>query len=267
MLVRLRAINLFLDRPVLLRAAAKYGPAIAHTVSMYRHLKSLLGGKPWELEVSVDETALPTTVYEHFFIASELRRLGVAWVSMAPRYVGRFEKGVDYQGSLVEFEASLGQHAEVARYFGGYKLSLHSGSDKFSVYDIAARLTRGQVHLKTAGTSYVEGLRVLAAHEPALFRRILALARDRYEIDRASYHVSARLSNVPQPGDLSDAQLPALLDRFDARQVLHVTFGSVLDRFGSELIAALRSHEDAYMETLRIHFARHLLPLAGTSRP
>jgi hypothetical protein len=62
---------------------------------MYRHLERVMAGRPFELEVSVDETDTPTSHEQHFFIASELRRLGVRWVSLAPRYVGRFEKGVD----------------------------------------------------------------------------------------------------------------------------------------------------------------------------
>ena len=65
-LLRLGRFNLYFDRPVLLRAAAKYGRAVAHTVTMYRHLRTLMGRRPWELEVSVDETATPTTVQEHF---------------------------------------------------------------------------------------------------------------------------------------------------------------------------------------------------------
>ena len=80
------------------RAAAKYGNAIAHVTLMYRHLVSK--NIPFELEVSVDETETPTSHAEHIFIVSELKRLGVQWVSLAPRYVGRFEKGVDYIGDL-----------------------------------------------------------------------------------------------------------------------------------------------------------------------
>ena len=260
-LVHLDGFDLSFDRGVLLKAAAKYGRAVAHTVTMAHHLHSLVGAKAFDFEVSVDETALPTSTAEHFYIASELQRLGVSWVSLAPRYVGRFEKGVDYIGDLPQFEADFARHVAVMRHFGGYKLSLHSGSDKFSVYGIAARLTGGLVHLKTAGTSYLEALRVLARLEPALFREILAFARQHYEADRATYHVSADLAKVPAASDLSDGQLPDLLNQFDARQVLHVTFGSVLDTFGGQIKAALRTHEDAYAETVRAHFVRHLLPL------
>ena len=245
--------------PVILAlAAAKYGRAIAHTVRMYRHLAARV--HDFELEMSVDETETPTSVEEHWFIANELRRLGVLWVSLAPRYVGSFAKGVDYIGSLAEFEAQFAQHAAIARALGPYKLSLHSGSDKFSVYPIVARHTRGLVHLKTAGTSYLEALRAVAGTDPGLFRDILTLAREHYEVDRATYHISAQLSKVPAPAAVSDAELPGLLDEFDARQVLHVTFGSVLDLLGVRLLAALKADEEAYYARLEAHFRRHLAP-------
>jgi hypothetical protein len=255
---RVETLSLELDEAALLRAAAKYGWAIAHTVHMYRHLAART--QSFELEMSVDETETPTSVEEHFFIASELRRLGVQWVSLAPRYVGRFEKGVDYIGDLAQFEAQLAQHAAIARVLGPYKLSIHSGSDKFSIYPIIARLTRGLVHLKTAGTSYLEALRAVACVQPALFRNILAYAIERYPQDRATYHVSAELSEVPALHSLSDEELPDLLDQFDTRQVLHVTFGSALARFGEELLAVLAAHEEAHYAALETHFEKHLSP-------
>jgi hypothetical protein len=246
------------DELSLLRAAGKYSWAVARTVRMYRHLAAR--SQHFELEMSVDETETPTAVEEHFFIARELKRLGVQWVSLAPRYVGRFEKGVDYIGDLAEFETQLAKHAAIARVLGPYKLSIHSGSDKFSIYPIIARLTQGSVHLKTAGTSYLEALRAVARVAPTFFRDILGYAIERYPQDRATYHVSAELSQVSAPRGLSDKELPDLLDQFDARQVLHVTFGSVLERFGEELLAVLAAHEEAHYAALETHFEKHLLP-------
>jgi hypothetical protein len=255
------------ERERLYRAAAKYGRAVAHTAKMYHHLvvhppegSEPSGRSGFELEVSVDETETPTTPEEHLFIASELKRLGVRWVSLAPRFVGRFEKGVDYIGDLDEFAREFARHVAVARALGPYKLSLHSGSDKFSIYPIAARLAGALVHVKTAGTSYLEALRAVAQVDPAFFREILTLARARYETDRASYHVSADLTRVPAPNGLGDADLPGLLDQFDVRQVLHVTFGSVLDRFGDRLRATLRENEEVYYGRLETHLRRHLEP-------
>jgi hypothetical protein len=248
-----------------MRAAAKYGRAIALTVELYRLLRERLGPQGWEFEVAVDETQPVTTALEHIYFATELKRLGVRWVSFAPRYVGEFEKGVDFMGDLVEFEAYLAAHAAVARQMGPYKLSLHSGSDKFSVYEPAARQTRGLVHLKTAGTSYVEALRALAGLDPELFRRIYAFARERFPVARVGYHISGQLERAPEPGAVPDANLPDLLDQFDARQVLHVTYGQVLTdpSLAEPLLAALRKQPDAYADILEDHFVKHLRPFAA----
>lgn len=263
-------LSVAFDEEIVLRAAAKYGRAVAHVAMMSRHLLQAAHGRPVELEVSVDETDTPTTPAEHFWVASELRRLGVAWVSLAPRFVGRFEKGVDYIGDLAELERDVAAHAAIARQLGPYKLSLHSGSDKFSVYPIAARLANGLVHLKTAGTSYLEALRTLAALDPGLFRAIYAFARERYETDKATYHVSAELAKAPLAADVPEAELPGLLEQFDAREILHVTFGSVLKqtnadgslRFKDELFRLLRAHPEAYALNLERHFVKHLQPFA-----
>lgn len=256
----LESVNLEIDEASLLRAACKYGAALAHTAEMYRHIAAVMGEKPFEVEVSVDETETPTSPLEHFFIASELERLEVQWVSLAPRYVGRFEKGVDYIGDLAAFEADFEQHVVISRALGPYKLSLHSGSDKFSIYPIAARLTNGLVHLKTAGTSYLEALRAVAQVDASLFRQIFMLAYESYEVDRASYHVSAGLDRVPKPDALTDAELASVLDVFDGRQMLHVTFGSVLDCFGGQIKEMLTTYEETHYATIEAHFVRHLEP-------
>jgi len=151
---------------------------------------------------------------------------------------------------------------------GPYKLGLHSGSDKFSLYPIVARHAGDLVHLKTSGTSYLEALRVVAQIAPDLFREIMAFALECYARDRATYHVSADPARVPRPGWLSADQLPALLDHFDGRQVLHVTFGSVLTargddgayRFRNQLLEVLQANEEAYYQALESHFERHLAP-------
>ncbi len=255
-----------LDGLSALRAAAKYGRAVAHVTALYRYLASKR--VPFELEVSVDETATPTTLVEHIYIASELRRLGVRWVSLAPRYVGRFEKGIEYIGDLSALAHDLRGHAEVARALGPYKLSLHSGSDKFAVYPLLAAATGGMLHLKTAGTSYVEALRVVARAAPELFHEIVALARERYPDDRASYHVSAEVDRAPdmvQLGDEQAARAPELLDEPNLRQILHVTFGSVLAAFGSQLLRVLDAHAEEYADILERRLRRHLEPLVLTS--
>lgn len=255
---------LVLEREAVLRAAAKYGRAVLHVAKLYKHLENK--GVDFELEVSVDETETPTSHAEHAVVALELKRLGVRWVSLAPRFVGRFEKGVDYLGDLTELKADLAGHAALARSLGPYKLSLHSGSDKFSVYPLIAEATAGLVHLKTAGTSYLEALRVAATHAPKLFREILQLGRERFLEDRASYHISAELVRVPEEGALEDHELVTLLGQDDARQLLHVTFGSALDHYKEALMGVLRDHEAAHYEALEAHFREHLRPFAEVAR-
>ncbi|GCF08462.1 tagaturonate epimerase family protein [Dictyobacter arantiisoli] len=256
------------DETSLLRAAAKYGRAVSHVARMYRHLAQVGTAGNWEVEISVDETTEPTTHAEHVYIASELRRLGVQWISLAPRFVGQFEKGVDYIGDIAAFEDDIRVHAAIARTLGPYKISLHSGSDKFSIYAPAARQTRGVVHLKTAGTSYLEALRTIATLDPELLKEIYAFARQRYTTDRTSYHVSASLERAPELESLNNETLPELLEQFDAREILHVTFGSVLTEkkadgtylFYNRLMHNLRSNPQAYAADLKAHFLRHIRP-------
>jgi len=239
------------DAESLMRATVKYGKAILHAASMFFRLS---GQKDvFDFEVSVDETNSPTTPLEHFYIVSELTRLGVRFTSIAPRFIGRFEKGVDYIGDLSALDSELEKHAAVTKYFGTYKLSLHSGSDKFSVYPLVAKHWGEHIHVKTAGTSYLEALRVLASYEPDLFLKIYSLGRECYDIDRLTYHVSASLELLPGTNDL-----PSLLNDFHAREMLHVTFGSAITKFGAELKSALTKHEDTYYEGLQVHFAKHL---------
>ena len=251
------------------RAAVKYGAAVAHVIRMQRHLESVFGERPFELEMSVDETDSPTSSAEHFYVASELARIGVRPVSLAPRFVGDFEKGVDYIGDIDLLESTFIEHVAIARTLGPYKISIHSGSDKFGVYEIASRIADGLVHVKTAGTSYLEALRAVATMNPQLFREILAFSFDRWDEDRATYHVSADPAKVGRPEDLADDQLPTLLDQFDARQLLHVTYGSVLRTveggeyvFRDRLYDTLAEHEEEHYAALEAHLGKHAAPFA-----
>ncbi len=266
------------ELPALKRAAVKYGRAIEHATSLARHIDSVMAkiGAPYEIELSIDETPQPTTVVEHYIIADQVLRAGMKLVSLSPRFVGDFEKGVDYKGDLSSFESSLADHAAIARTLGPYKLSLHSGSDKLSIYGIFARATGGLWHVKTAGTSYLEALRVVARHDVNLFRKIIDFSRDRYERDRATYHVSARLDAVPPPAQLPDPRQlektylgdwsttpPATGLSDPGRQILHTTFGSVLTDSALKplLMQILTEHPATYREVLEDHFSRHLSAL------
>lgn len=244
----------------LLRALAKYGRAIGHTATIAAALRAQVGRAGYEIEVSVDETDTPTSVQEHFFMAAELRARNIPVVSLAPRFVGKFQKGVDYMGDRDLFGAELARHVAIMNHFDSYKLSIHTGSDKFSIYPIIAEQARGRVHVKTAGTSYLEALRLVATGNPDLFQEIVAYACTQFAHDRKTYYLDALIANVPATDGLTAAELPELLDQFDTRQVLHVTFGSVLDRFGAAIHPFIGAHETEYAARLVQHFGRHLRP-------
>ncbi len=264
-----------LTEEALLRAAVKYGRAVNRAVDLAGHIRRACEatGGDHEIELSVDETEQPTTLAEHYLIADRCLSRGMKLVSLAPRYVGDFEKGVDFKGNLDALGRSLEDHAAIADLLGPYKLSLHSGSDKLSMYPSLARATRGRFHVKTAGTSYLEALRVVARHDPPLFRRLVEFARSRYEADKATYHVSATLDSAPPASAVTDpVELERLyLERWEdvprgrgftapGRQILHCTFGSVLTHpeWGPAVTDAIQSHVDTYTEVLADHFGRHL---------
>lgn len=264
-----------LDEEAVQRAAVKYGPAIERAIALADHIKGVNEriGRDYEIELSVDETEQPTTLAEHYIIADQCLTRGMKLVSLAPRFIGDFEKGVDYKGDVAALEKSLRDHAAIAQLLGPYKISLHSGSDKLSMYGALSRATGGQFHVKTAGTSYLEALRVVLRHDEPLFRRIVDFSRDRYPTDKATYHVSATNDSAPPQGDVADAvELEKhYLERWcdvpqgkgftaPGRQILHCTFGSVLTdaELGPAVADVLRSHPDTYAEVLSEHFSRHL---------
>jgi len=248
------------DEQTFLRALVKYGHAILHTAAIAAALDDKMTGQVYDLEMSIDETDTPTSIHEHYFIANELSMRGIPVVSLAPRFVGKFQKGVDYMGDIEKFAAELATHMAILHQFDRYKISIHTGSDKFSIYGIINDQARGYVHVKTAGTSYLEALRVIAVEDPPLFRKMLDLAHQNFQKDRKSYFVDCQPGKVPFSDQLEDIQLPDLLEQFDARQLLHVTFGSILDAYGDELNAFISTHEADYRAGLEIHFARHLRP-------
>ncbi len=248
------------------RCAVKYGAAIVYTLRLAAEIgrQADAAGVPYEIEMSVDETDRPTTLAEHYIIASEILSAGIPLVSLAPRYIGGFEKGIDYIGDPLDFERNVARHAAVAQALGPYKLSLHSGSDKLSIYGGFARATQGMFHVKTAGTSYLEALRVVAEVDSALFERVIGSARGHFDADRATYHMTITLADAPAPGQVSAGELAAAyLDHDDGRQIAHVTFGSVLcdPLLGPEIKSLLESESHPYEQFLMRHFVAHLTAL------
>jgi hypothetical protein len=270
--------ELSFTRETLFRAAVKYGRAVAHCERIACAIVAATGeedakGQPlntgkYEIEISVDETDSPTSIVEHLFFALELKRRKVPnVVSLAPRFIGEFEKGIDFKGDLKAFEKSLAQHVEVAKAYGPYKISVHSGSDKFSVYPIVGRLCGDLLHVKTAGTSYLEALRAVCRKDKNLFAEIAAYCVGRFETDRASYHISTTNAQIAALAKVPASEFEKhYLDEIPGRQLLHVTFGSVLTQgkrangqtFKEAILTILKNDPALYRELLDIHFTKHL---------
>ncbi|MDD4347501.1 MAG: tagaturonate epimerase family protein [Opitutales bacterium] len=256
------------DAATLLRAAVKYGRAVAHCETMAKAIAKETSGRQSEIEISVDETDQPTSPLEHLFFTLELKRRGVPFVSLAPRFIGDFEKGIDYKGDLAAFETDLRKHFEIAQAFGPYKISIHSGSDKFSIYPVISRVCGDLLHVKTSGTSYLEALRTVCRTEPALFAEIARYCLGRFEEDKMSYHISVTPGFVQGVRIREDARTmeDLFLNDDQGRQILHVTFGSVLSKgthtdgrsFRDAILETLSREEDLHTELLAKHLGKHL---------
>ena len=182
------------DRNLLEEMADKYLFAAIQAGNIYRHIEQKKGRDNFVTEVSMDEVDSPQTPIEMFFILSAMAGQNIPLQTIAPKFTGRFNKGVEYVGDIRQFEQEFEQDLLVidfaVREFGlpeGLKLSIHSGSDKFSIYPIMGRLIRKYdkgIHIKTAGTTWLEeniGLALSDEKALQLAKDIATKALDRME--------------------------------------------------------------------------------------
>lgn len=263
--------RLFFDEDTFCRGVLIYDAALKFIDKVYRRA-IVNAGRPIDFEISIDETATVTHPLHHYFIARELQRLGIKVATVAPRFCGEFQKGIDYIGDTAQFERELRIHADIAEQFG-YKLSIHSGSDKFRIFEIVGRVTKGRFHIKTAGTSWLEAMKAVAIKAPSLYREIHAYALESaFDEARKFYHVTTDLSRIPPLDSLSDEQLPELFSNSDARQLIHITYGHILGakspdgsyRFRERLYSLWRREREFCNTLLKNHIGAHLKRLTKT---
>ena len=209
----------------------------------------------YDLEVSIDEGARQTTIEDHVYVAELLHRLGVGFTSLAPKFPGAFQKGVDYVGDMDEFTRNLSIHAEVARLIGGYRLSLHSGSDKFSIYGQFRKIAGSHFHLKTSGTSWLQAVQMIAAVNPELFCKLYEASLAALPESKKAYVVAITPEQFPVhvPSDIAD-----FYARLDVRQLIHISYGVLLDMYKQEIVDALDSNEQQHYSFVKDHIVRHL---------
>lgn len=240
--------------------------------------KGLKGGGDFTCEISLDETEGTTALEDIVLIQENLKKNGVIIDEIAPRFPGYFEKGIDYYWKI-EGGKKLKDTAEFEKYLKGlevlsgklgFRVSVHSGSDKFMLYPIIRRILKDNYHLKTAGTYYLEELKIIARHNTSLFSDILGFSLERFRKDRATYELSADMAGIPDIAGLSAQEMSRLLvsgyGSDDLRQVLHVTYGSVLSelkedgsyRFADRMKDVLSENIGEYAVELENHILRHL---------
>jgi hypothetical protein len=267
--------------------ARKYLPAVKEAGKLYRHLAKAKGEGKFITEVSMDETDNPQTPPELLLILVALVDEGVPLQTIAPKFTGRFNKGVDYAGDLARFELEFSQDLAVLQHavksYGlpeTLKLSVHSGSDKFSIYGPMRRATEragAGLHLKTAGTTWLEevvGLAEAGGSGLSLAKEIYAGALEHLEELCAPYaavidiHRSALPSIQTVKGWSSDEFVSALRHdprspQFnpDFRQLLHVGY-RVAAKMGQRFLDALEEYEEVIAKNVTENlFQRHIRPL------
>lgn len=274
-----------LDRAALASIVARYLGAVQEAGRIYRHLASRKDPGTFITEVSMDETDSPQTPPELLVILAAIADEGIPAQTIAPKFTGRFNKGVDFVGSPEHFEREFnGDIAAIGRAVSRYalpknlKLSVHSGSDKFSIYAPIRRAlesTGAGVHLKTAGTTWLEeliGLAEAGGEGLALARQVYAKAFADCDALCAPYAtvIDIDKERLPEPrqvdGWSAEQYVGALrhdpsnpLYNPNLRQLLHVGY-KVAAKMGSRYTAMLRECEECISRNVTANILdRHIL--------
>ena len=269
------------------RVAAKYLLAVQDAGKIYRHIAAAKGEDNIIAEVSMDETDAPQTPPELLIILAALADEQVKLQTIAPKFTGRFNKGVDYVGDLAQFEKEFNDDlaviAHAVRQYGlpaNLKLSVHSGSDKFSLYPIIRRVlarTGAGLHLKTAGTTWLEeliGLAEAGGDGLALAQEIYAYSLEHVDelcapyasvidIDRSKLPTTATVNGWTGPQLASALRHIQGHPEFNAhvRQLLHVSF-KIAAKAGTRYTDLLKANEAIVAKQVTENiYERHMRPL------
>ena len=267
--------------------AGKYLHAVQEAGRIYRYIKETKKNGDFVTEVSMDETPDPQTPLELLCILAALADEAIPVQTIAPKFSGRFNKGVDYRGDVEQFSAEFEKDLCVLAYgvktFGlpaDLKLSVHSGSDKFSIYRPIRELTRKHdagIHVKTAGTTWLEeliGLAESGGEGLQIAREIYVRSYARYDELCAPYVsvIDIDRTALPRPEELnnwsSEQYVRALRHdqscpdyNVNLRQLLHVGY-KVAAEMGEIYLTALGNNEAVVSKNVTENlFERHIRPL------
>jgi hypothetical protein len=261
--------------------------AVKEAGRIYRHITAAKGADNFVTEVSMDETDQPQTPVEMFFILAAIADEGIPAQTIAPKFTGRFNKGVDYVGDIrgfaKEFEEDVAVVAFAVREFGlpeNLKLSIHSASDKFSIYaPIANALKKfdAGLHIKTAGTTWLEeliGLAMGGGDGLSIAKQVYAEALSRMDELCGPYETvidieRAKLPDAQEVDQWNRERFASALRHDqsceyynnDLRQLLHVAY-KVAAEMGTRFFDALDKYEDIIAKNVTENiYERHIRPL------
>jgi tagaturonate epimerase len=237
----------------LVMSAVVYEKALEGVIRYDGILKSKLSG--YDLEVSIDEGARDTTPEDHLFVAEYLNWSGIKFASLAPKFPGEFQKGVDYVGDVEALEKSFKVHAAIADWYGGYRLSLHSGSDKFSIYKLFSEATGGRYHVKTSGTTWLQAVKLVASEDPQFFGEMYQTSLENLSETKKAYHVSIQRGDFPAE---VDGDAVEFLEKSEVMQLCHISYGVLLDKYRDRLYRLLREREAEHYGFVGGNIERHL---------
>lgn len=267
--------------------AAKYLVAIREVATIYRHIAKQKGEENFIAEVSMDETDAAQTPIDLFFILGELKHLGVDVQTIAPKFTGLFAKGVDYIGDVSQFAKEFEQDVAIVKYaiqeWGlpeSLKLSVHSGSDKFSIYPAIKKALKKfdtGLHIKTAGTTWLEeiiGLAKAGGTGLEIAKQVYTKSMERFEELTGPYASvlnirSEKLPAVKVVNSWSSEQFVSTLTHdqnckaynSDFRQLIHVGY-KIAAEMGNSYTKALEEHRVVIAEQVKYNLLeRHLKPL------
>ncbi|MBR6831478.1 MAG: hypothetical protein IKM58_05285 [Tidjanibacter sp.] len=276
-------------KELLVEMANKYLYAAQEAGRIYRHIAEAKGEGNFIPEVSMDEVNDPQTPIEMFFILSALASEKVPAQTIAPKFTGRFNKGVDYVGDIAQFTKEFEEDILVIDYavkeFGlpeELKLSIHSGSDKFSIYPIMGQLIKKYdkgIHVKTAGTTWLEEIIGLALADEAalaLAKKIYADSLGRFDELCIPYAtvIDIDKTKLPSPEEVNtwDGQKFAETMRHDQsnpnynlnfRQLIHVSY-KIAAEHGTEYTDALKRNKEIVGREVSTNiYDRHILRMFG----
>ena len=254
---------------------------------IYRYIESVKGPGSFITEVSMDETDQPQTPVEMLFILAAVAEAGIKAQTIAPKFTGRFNKGVDYVGDVArfaaEFETDLAVIAFAVKEFAlpdNLKLSVHSGSDKFSIYspiNKALKKFNAGLHIKTAGTTWLEeliGLATAGGEGLDIAKEVYVKALGRFDELCGPYAtvIDIDKANLPSPEVVAKWSGPEYADALrhdqscqgynpDFRQLLHVGY-KIAAEMGSNYLDALVKYEETIAQNVTENiYERHIKPI------